>query len=170
MYNNYEEYMQSVLGVNLPNTYGVSNYNGYSLEPRMEENHLFEINKLYPEIYGILYPMIQKVCARQSLDRINQVALNEMAEEVYLAIEPGDDILQGQDNGTTPRNGDVKNPRVKETKRPNQNYLLRDLIKILIIRELLQAGAGMMTPPRPRLPEMGGRPPILRPGYMGMYQ
>ncbi len=50
-------------------------------------------------------------------------------------------------------NGDVKNPRAKENRRPNNNFLLRDLIRILIIRELLQGGI------RPGMP---GRPPIRR--------
>lgn len=157
MYNSYEEYMQNVLGMNLPNTYEMQN-NPYSFEPRMGENRLLEINKLYPEIYGVLYPMVQKVCARQSLDRLNEAALDEMAEEVYLAIEPGDDILQGKDNGSTPRNGDVKNPRAKESRRPNQNYLLRDLIKILIIRELLQGGNPGWMPGPGHGPGPGPRP------------
>ena len=47
------------------------------------------------------------------------------------------------------KNGDVKNPRSKETRRPRpNNYLLRDLIRILILRELLSGGRPGF-PPRP---------------------
>ncbi|MDE5830483.1 MAG: hypothetical protein K2H53_02090 [Clostridia bacterium] len=150
MYNSYEEYMQSVLGMNIPNTYMQSNNSNYYQESRVQETSIPEVNKLYPEIYGIIYPMVQKVCSRRSVDMINESQINEMVEEVYNWIEPGDDILQGKDNGSTPRSGDVKNPRVKEPRRPNNNnFLLRDLIRILIIRELLQGGrpGGMPRPP-----------------------
>ena len=181
MYNSYEEYMQNVLGLNVPNTYGQGNM-GYYGDMQMQtqvqmqnlDTNFTEVNKYYPEIYRILYPMIQKACSKGNRGLLNEAQINEMVEEVYSAIEPGDDILQGVDNGSTPRNGDVKNPRVKETRRPNKNYLLRDLIRILIIRELLQGGGNM--PPRPPMGGMpggpggpGGRPPMMGPRFMGMY-
>lgn len=172
MYNNYEEYMQSVLGVNMPNTYAQMGSNNY-YEPRMQETNIPEVNKLYPEIYRIVYPMVQKACGRGNINIMNEVQINEIVEEVYNAIEPGDDIVQGNDNANMLRNGDVKNPRVKEQRRPNNNYLLRDLIRILIIRELLQGGGSGSMPPRPPMgpgmPGPGGRPPVMRPGFMGMY-
>ncbi len=161
MYNSYEEYMQSVLGVNTQNTYGEMN-NSY-FEPRVQEINLQEVNKLYPEIYGIVYPMVQKVCGIRNISTLNSSQIDEMVEEVYNAIEPGDDILQGKDNGSTPRNGDVKNPRardtqkevVRETRRSNNNYLLKDLIRILIIREILQGGGWQNNYFQPR-PPLGG--------------
>lgn len=155
MYNSYEEYMQSVLGVTMPNTY---DFNNNYYEPRMQDTNLMEINKLYPEIYSIVYPMVQKACSMRNINVLNEAQINEMVEEVYSNIEPGDDILQGVDNGSTVRNGDVKNPRAKETRRPNNNYLLRDLIRILIIRELLQGGwQGGFPGGRPPRPPMGPR-------------
>ena len=149
MYNSYEEYMQSMLGMNFPNTY-MQNNNYY--EPRMQEVNIPDVNKLYPEIYGVVYPLVQKVCSRRTGGSINEMQIDEMVEEVFNVIEPGDDVLQGKDNGSTPRNSDVKNIKVKETRRPNNNYLLRDLIRILIIRELLQGGWQNNIP----RPPMGG--------------
>ena len=173
MYNSYEEYMQSVLGLNMPNTYPQSMggyYNEMPMPMPMTETNLVEVNRLYPEIYRIVYPMVQKACSNGSRGALNEAHINQMVDEVYQAIEPGDDILQGTDNGSTPRNGDVKNPRSKETRRPNNNYLLRDLIKILIIRELLQGGNNMPGMPRPPMGGMpggpGGRPPM-GPRFMG---
>lgn len=173
MYNSYEEYMQNVLGMNMPNTYNQAMGGFYpDMQPQMPDNNFYEVNNLYPDIYRIVYPMVQKVCSRGNRGIFNEAQLNEMVDEIYNAIEPGDDILQGVDNGSTPRNGDVKNPRAKETRRPNNNFLLRDLIKILIIRELLQGGGNMPGMPRPPVGGMpggpGGRPPI-GPRFMGGY-
>lgn len=171
MYNSYEEYMQSVLGMNMPNTYAQPVNNNYYYEPRMQEVNAPEINKLYPEIYGIIYPMVQKACSRINVDMMSEIQINTMVDEVYNAIEPGDDTLDSRDTGNVLKNGDVKNPRAKETRRPNNNYLLRDLIRILIIRELLQGGMhnNFPRPPMGGMPGPGGRPPMMRPGFMGMY-
>lgn len=151
MYNSYEEYMQSVLGMNMRDTYMQNNNSNYYQESRMQDVNMPDVNKLYPEIYGVIYPMVQKACSRRNVDMISEVQISEMVEEVYNAIEPGDDIVQVRDSVSAPRNGDVKNPRVKESRRPNNNYLLRDLIRILIIRELFGGGrpGGIPRPPMP---------------------
>ena len=157
MFNSYEEYMQSVLGVKGQNTYmqGMENY----FEPRHQETNFQEVNNLYPDIYRIVYPMVQKACSRRNVMTLDNIQLNEMVEEIYNAIEPSEEMVRGEEG--TPKNGDVKNPRVKETRRPNNNFLLRDLIRILIIRELLQGGwqgGGMPRPPMggPGIPGPGG--------------
>ena len=153
MYNTYEEYMQNVLGVTYPNTYSIPVNNNY-FEPRNDTVNIQEINNLYPEIYGIIYPMVQKVCSRSNMGMCDERQINEMVEEVYNAIESGDMQTETRENAVSNlKNGDVKNPRAKETRRPNNNFLLRDLIRILIIRELLQGGGwngGM--PGRPPMP------------------
>ncbi len=137
MYNSYEEYMQNVLGMNMPNTYMPDM--GY-FEPRMQERNLPDVDGLYPEIYGIVYPMVQKACSKSRSESVSASQIDSMVEEVYSSLVPGDDVLQGKDNGITPRNGDVKNPRAKEERRPNnnENTVLRDLIRILIIREIFR--------------------------------
>lgn len=167
MFNSYEEYMQSVLGMNFPNTYANKTNDYY--EPRMQDMNMQEINKLYPEIYGIVYPMVQTACNRRNITMIDEMQINEMVEEIYNALEPREEERQSTETTQNLKNGDVKNPRVKETRearRPNNNYLLRDLIKILLIRELLQGGwQGNM--PRPPMGGPGGRPPIIRPRIYG---
>ena len=54
MYRNYEEYMQTVLGYNAnPNTYNRETEGYYDV---MQVNsNIQELNKFYPEIYGIVY-------------------------------------------------------------------------------------------------------------------
>ncbi len=133
MYNSYEEYMQSVLGYNSPNTYRETENNYYYDTMRVNQN-MQEVNNLYPEIYGIVYPVVQKVCSRRGFLNINEEQINQMVEEVYSVVEADEE----EDTRDNIKNGDVKNPRAKETRRPpRRNFLLRDLIRILIIRELL---------------------------------
>ena len=153
MYRNYEEYMQTVLGYNVtPNTYNrdVENYyDVMQVNPNMQE-----LNRFYPEIYGIVYPVVQKVCGRRSLSNVSEEQISQMVEEVYNVIEPGDDIVE---QGEAPlRNGDVRNPRAKETRQVSRrnNPMLRDLIRILLLRELIQGGRPGFYPGRP-----GNMPP-----------
>ena len=159
MYRGYEDYMQSVLGYNanpstngynytIPNTYREAEmYNAVQINPNMQE-----INKLYPEIYDVVYPVVQKVWSRRNVANITEEMISEMVEEVYGVIEPGDDIVE---QGEAPlRNGDVRNPRAKETRQSQSgrrnNRLLRDLIRILILRELFGGRPGFF-PGRPRI-------------------
>lgn len=170
MYNSYEEYMQSVLGYNTPNnTYRETE--GYYYDTLGANSNLQNVNEFYPEIYGIVYPVVQKVCSRVNTYNISKEQINQMVDEVYDVVEPREEV---EDTREVLKNGDVKNPRVKETRRPRpNNNTLRDLIRILILRELLQGGRPGF-PPRPgpnpgpghgpgRPPMPGGRPPIFRP-------
>ena len=86
---------------------------------------------------------------------LNEALINEMVDEVYNVVEPREEEDNTREAGQNLKNGDVKNPRVKEkeTRRPVNNSL-RDLIKILILRELLQGGwqGNRPRPPRPGFP------------------
>lgn len=176
MYRNYEEYMQSVLGYNAPNNGNTYMEQDYYDMARVNQN-MQDVNSLYPEIYGIVYPVVQKVCSRRSGYSISKEQIEQMVDEVYDVVEPREEMEDTRENV---RNGDVKNPRAKETRRPRPtNYLMRDLIKILLLRELLSGGRpgghmgpgpggfnpgfmpGMPNPGGPGGP--GGMPPIMRP-------
>ena len=127
MYRSYEDYMQTVLGY----SYGPDTYREAGMYNTMQFNqNLQDINKLYPEIYHVVYPVVQKACSRRNMSNLTDEMLSEIVEEVYGVIEPGDDIVE---QGEAPlRNGDVKNPRAKETRRvcKNNNCLLKDLVRI----------------------------------------
>ena len=161
MYRNYEDYMQTVLGYNAnPSTYGYNynvpnTYREAEMFNSVQENpNMQEIKKLYPEIYRVVYPVVQKVCTKRNMPTVTEEMISEMVEEVYGVIEPGDDIVE---QGEAPlRNGDARNPRAKETRQQTQsgrrnNRTLRDLIRILILRELFGERPDRF-PGRPRLP------------------
>lgn len=166
-YNDYDEYMRSVLGYQngniYANPYGINNDFYYSTIPNMETQirtvDTEKLNVFYPEIYKLIYPMVCKAC-NQNLNRdITKDLIDSMTEEIYMNFEADDRQSVNNIRNIPPlKNGDVRNPNAKESEvrgetRQN-NFLLRDLIRILILREFGR-------PQRPCSP--GGRPPIAPP-------
>lgn len=173
MYNqNYDDYFKNSL--NYPpdmfnNTYGVDNYyypdyfsrndymmNGYNRNYNyMSNGQMRNQNNenLYPEIYKIVYPMVAKIC-NANTKPICEELVNDMTDTIYNNIE-SEDYFENDTRETELKKGDVRNPNAKpvateeredRNRRPNQS--LRDLIKILILRELL--GNPGRNPIRPR--------------------
>ena len=137
MYNsNYEEYMRNVLGYNpIPqNTYQMSDSMYESFNLRNYEDATLEA--LYPDIYRIVYPMIQKACMKIG-NVINKDIIEKITDEIFRAMEEG----EKREDTTNKRISEVKSTNIQQTRKieePRQrNYMLRDLIKILILRELL---------------------------------
>lgn len=158
----YEEYMRSVLGYQpmRNDTYGMN----FEMTNMLSINsaQIRELEDCYPEIYRIVYPMIQKACS-QNTRPITREVIDSMTEEIYYSIEDKEMIEN----------------REKEEKHENRqirrNTNLNDLIRILILRELLgRPGFPGGRPPRPMPPRPPMRPPMgpprpqPRPG-MGLY-
>lgn len=149
--SNYEEYMQNVLGYSLrpQNTYQLPE-NIYEM-PRNAGYENIDLESLYPDIYRMIQPMVQKACMRAT-GVINEEMINSMTDEIYNVMsEETRNSKETNKSNAEIRTSNTQNTRRVEEPRQN-NYLLRDLIRILIIKELLRR--------RP------GRPPM-RPGYPG---
>lgn len=152
----YEEYMRSVLGYS-----PVDFRNTYDMNYTMNNIPTEELQNCYPDIYKIVYPMVQKAC-NQNTRPITKELVDSMTEEIYFSVE---------DNEITQtRNENVKMDKIPEVKQENRQRVIRnrglnDLIKVLILRELLG---------RPNFPGVGpgfpgNRPPIgPRPPYPPM--
>ena len=168
----YEEYMRSVLGYNqIPNSIYTNTYDNYYYDSdyinNQNRNSQVEvIETMYPEIYRIVYPMVCRVCMQNSQRELTMDLINNMVDEVFMNVEPAE--RQNQTVNTQRpilKNGDVRNPNAKEPEvrgeTRQQNYMLRDLIQILILRELLRIRnqRPSMPPTRPPRP----MPPIWRP-------
>lgn len=147
----YEEYMRSVLGyrpiygnenVYTPNDYYIMQTN---TSPIMQEN---QCDEMYPEIYHKIYPLICKECRNVNTQPTNEL-LEKMTENVYQSIEIDLKI-------------ETKNVRQEDRQQGGRNNFLRDLIRILILRELLGGGNNPRPPhpPRPPMPGPGPRPPF----------
>lgn len=128
----YEEYMRNVLGyqpIKYDNTYNM-NYNmiNNDSKPIFNNYQVQELENCYPDIYRIIYPMIQKVCS-QNIGNITKEVIDRMTDEVYFAVEDRE-MLEN-------RNKEEKQNISEEKRKVSKNQSLNDLIRILILRELL---------------------------------
>lgn len=168
------------------NVYGSNYLPNYSNQYRRN----VELETCYPEIYKVVYPMVKKAC-EQNTQPICQELVENMTDEVYMAIEGRQELeininLQNEvtavqncdrNQGSSTKSETKVTEKVssrkaeeidKQTKAENResrqfNRGLRDLIKILILRELLGRPGGNRPPqpPPPRPPFPGpGRPPF----------
>lgn len=153
----YEEYMRSVLGyepIGYPNTYDVNYTNMYNNTINYNEMRNDELEGCYPEIYKIVYPMVQKAC-RQNTRPMTRELIDDMTNEIYYALEDNElTNVREKDNI-----GKVKENNIEE-KRQNRNNNLNDLIRILLLRELLGKPG---FPIRPKPPIRPPRPPMRPP-------
>ena len=186
-YQNYEDYMRSVLGYPI-----VENQDTYQRNIIEEtQNYILpnqntkELEECYPEIYKLLEPIVGEVCSKCTVPVTREI-LENMVEEVYQKVENNNEILvniqienrnqeqevENRTNNNVRMNSNrnsanqiVSNQTMQRSaqaenrqRRPN-NPLLRDLIRILILNQLL-GGNFPNRPPRPR-------PPYPRPPFPG---
>lgn len=159
MYNEtYDEYIRSILGYPSNNLYS-NGYQSYDDRNNAYQNlENTELDSYYPEIYKIVYPMIKTKC-NNFRGNITNEELDNMTDEIYFALDSNESVEVRSSNTTNVSNamkatGDKKTEN-RETRQINRS--LRDLIRILLIRELLN------RPGRPPMPGPGPRPPMRPP-------
>lgn len=194
-FNDYDEYMKSVLGYNNKNNMNLysedysENYYStptYQVAYRNNEN----IESLFPDIYKTINPMVTRM-VNNTNEPITKDLVERMTSEIYdsliandvnlinINIETVDSNFQTKDNEKQLQNRDLKKQpiearSIQEEKREsrgtctkcNNNPLLRDLIKILLLNGL----SGRRPIPRPPYPgpNFPGRPPRPRPPFPGI--
>ena len=186
-YNDYEDYMRSVLGYNAANTssnmysadYYMPNrmqavmptYQNESMGVQMQDN----IEDLYPHIYKIVNPIVCRVCQNNNRPITNEV-LEQMTMEVYNSIEADDinivninietgDINNKEINNRHVDTKDVRDSKIsqekKESRGKEENRQRRPnnpLLRDLIRILILNRLFGRFRP--------GNRPPV-RPPFPG---
>ena len=157
MYNNtsYEEYMRTVLGYTPNCMQDTFNTNDYYIMPNNYMND-DDLENFYPEIYRKVYPLVSKECSNNNMP-ITQEILEQMTDNVLSTIDIDLKIETRKEDGKN------SNTRQQQDRSPRQNNnLLRDLIRILILNELLRRRHNRPqfsgNPPRP--PMHGPRPPF----------
>ena len=192
-YNNYDNYssydviptmahMQNQGMQMMNNMMPMQNQNMQSMSTRpmtaMNNIQIQELEKCYPEIYQIVYPMVQKACA-ENRGEITRELVDRLTDEIYSAVEDktlvqerGEAEVAKIDSKATT----VKTEKIEKNKDDRycqncdsrqRNTGLNDIIRILLLRELLgRPGFSGFRPPRPpppRPPHPPMRPPM-RPG------
>jgi len=188
--NQYEEYMRNSLGYNMPmmnmNQMDMNQMNMSTMQEMYESENNFScsqvVDDMYPEIYKIIYPMVCKACMAVD-ENISEDLVSRMVNDIYMNVEnmecmqetrgssisvspqaskssKSDSLSSSSRTGSSlsSSSSNISGSRQQETRQ--RNPLLRDLIRILVLRELLG------NPGRPRPPF---RPPYRPPfgGEMG---
>ena len=194
MYDNqYEEYIRSVLGY--PSTTNMNQNQMYQNEyPNLSQiNMRNDLEECYPEIYKIIYPMVKKACDG-NMGANSREEIERMTDEIYSALEDSNQINVNINLGNTVSTTNMnrtqnrneiskeefqkKNSEKQEVENRNietesrispRNNNLRDLIKILLIRELLRRRHNHFPPRPPHNPRPPMRPPIMPRNYQPLY-
>ena len=175
----YDEYIRSILGY--PNNDLSNEGNNYEYNDFYRSNNELdpELEDCYPEIYKVVYPMVQKAC-NENQGPYNRDTVEKLTDEIYYAIEGDNNInininlnndvktspSTNNMNRSTTAKVDVKqrenmqaNTKTENRESRRQNGNLRDIIKILLLRELLNRPNRPRPPMRPPFPG-GPRPPM----------
>ena len=182
MYNNpYEEYMRNSLGYNQMPMMNMNQMNMNYMVPEMYEtegNYMCNqasIEDMYPEVYRIVYPMICKACMVVN-ENITEDLVSRITNEVYMNVENMEMPCETRSSSISVSPQSSKNIKSdslsnkaslnintsssntrQETRQTNP--ILRDLIRILVLRELI---GNPGRPPRPQPPFIPGQRPPFR--------
>lgn len=165
--SSYEEYMRSVLGYTpscMQDTFVSDDY--YIMQNDDSRMNVSNMEELYPDIYKRVYPLVCQECNTNTMPMTREV-LERMTDNVLNRIEV--DLKIQTNVKVETRKEDMKGSNVRtqesttrqEDRAPRRNDTLRDLIRILILREIIGERFPIRPPFRPRPPMPGpGRPPF----------
>lgn len=200
-YDNYSSYdvvptmplMQTQRMQMMNNMMPMQNQNMQSMSARpmtaMNNIQIQELEKCYPEIYQIVYPMVQKACA-ENRGEITRELIDKLTDEIYSAVEDrelvqdrgGAKVAKTDEKPTATNAGKIEKSKedryCQNCDSRQRNTGLNDIIRILLLRELLgRPGFPGFRPPRPPRPPMRppmgpgpGRPPRPRGGNLDIYE
>lgn len=167
MYNEtYDNYIRSILGYPPLNPFenNMQDYRNQNFDMSVD----MDLENCYPEIYKIVYPMIEAKCDNVRMT-VTKDDIENMTNEIYYALEEREEVRSTERDKirNLEKKSDIKQNEISNEKRETRqiNRNLRDLIQILLIRELLRRRRPGGRPPMPPRPPM--RPPMrppFRPG------
>ncbi len=101
----YEDYFKSVIGGNFKSpeyyntTYENKTYEPIQVNGTIDDNlKVDEIMDLYPDIYKVVLPMIDKMLLGKNISNLNDNILNTWTLEIYDSLEAEDNIKQQPNN------------------------------------------------------------------------
>lgn len=129
---NYDEYMRCMLGY--PNMYTnmphFNNTNPYS----------DDLERMYPDVYRVVYPMVCAACDNITMP-VTESMIDSMTDNIYDRVEADGRINIEVTVEAEFRDDELNSSESRQFSRPRprrRNRFLRDLIRILLLRELLR--------------------------------
>lgn len=153
-YQSYDDYMRSVMGMGYQNMNNMNccNMNSSNMcmnqatpYQNMSMNQMNQMNqscdyleRMYPDTYHIIHPMVVTAC-NMVTGPVSEEMLDNMTNDIYDRAEKDSRISIDINIGVEIReNENSKQLSEDSRQRPRRrNRFLRDLIRILLIRELL---------------------------------
>lgn len=152
-------YGNGMMNGNMQNSYMPNNFQ------MPMQNHGVKLENMYPQIYKIINPVANRVISNSNYQYMTEDVLNNMVDTVYNIVEGDvsnlvsmqDSSMQADDtvsqNQATSSASNINNNRTQNTSnnssndrrgnnstmdnQTNSNRLLKDLIKIILIKELI---------------------------------
>lgn len=160
-YQNYDDYMRSVLGHSNMNCSNMGcmdcsnmNYSNMYMNNPAQYQNMFQscdyLETMYPDTYRVVYPMVVSACNMVN-SPVTEDMLDRMTNDIYDRAETDGRINIDINVGVEVReNNDSKQVSSDSRQmRPRRNRFFRDLIRILLIRELLRRRRRPGFPNRP---------------------
>lgn len=144
-YQSYEDYMRNSLGYNNMN-YPEANYPNMYMNNQTPFQNMYrsddDLERLYPDTYRVVYPMVVSNCNMVNVNTpITEDMVDRMTDDIYDRAE-ADGRLMLEDNMEVANVEDESSRQTSEEsrrRRPRRrNRTFRDLIRILLLRELLR--------------------------------
>ena len=134
------------------------NYYRYSIYNRNMDNNI-NVEEFYPETYRTIYPIVKKVCTN-ILAPVTKEDFENMVTEVVNNKEIREFLDEDTINKEFNRSSGIK--KEEENRGGPRNNLISDIVRILLIRELLNKKPCRWPNCKP---EFGMPPPPFRPPY-----
>ena len=140
-YQDYDEYMRSLMGypnmrtsMNQPMNPGMTQFS--SMDTCTDD-----LERMYPETYRVIYPMVCFACDNIRTP-VTEETVDMMTDDIYDRVE-ADGRIKFDISVEVRNDEDTQENRQRRPRR--RNRFLRDLIRILLLRELIRRR-------RPRFP------------------
>ena len=124
------------MNMNTMGNMGMNNINSMGMNMSSDE----DIERLYPEVYRVVYPMVCSSCDRIQFpgSAVNDEMVTRMTNDIYDQVE-ADGRIKIEVNVTTEvretSSSSDSSVETRQRRRP-RNRFLNDLIRILLLREL----------------------------------
>lgn len=137
-YQDYDEYMRSVMGYQNMRTSMNQPMNPAMAQtmPQFTNMNTYtdDLERMYPETYRVIYPMVCFACDNLRTP-VTEETVDMMADDIYDRVE-ADGRINIEISVEVRNDEETQENRQRRPRR--RNRFLRDLIRILLLRELIR--------------------------------